>query len=88
MKVTLRYPDSLHERLTVVASEQRRSLNSEIVKRLESSFEGGPDFERVSAEVDAIVGSVLAKAMPPGRARTAMCEHRVAPTAHCARCDA
>ncbi len=60
MKVTLRYPEELHERLTKVAALERRSLNAEIVVRLEQSLGWEPQAEghlsrRPSAPVTAAV---------------------------------
>eukprot|EP01037_Dinobryon_pediforme_P020634 gene20634-21308_t len=39
-KTLLRFPDGLGEKLRAAAAENKRSLNSEIVARLEQSFEG------------------------------------------------
>jgi len=40
-KLTLRLPPELHRSLRVVAVENGRSLNAEIVQRLSRSFDGG-----------------------------------------------
>lgn len=42
-KLTLRLPRELHESMRVVAVENGRSLNAEIVQRLSRSFDGGVD---------------------------------------------
>jgi predicted HicB family RNase H-like nuclease len=39
-KLTLRLPSHLHRRLTDVAVDNGRSLNAEIVQRLQRSLEG------------------------------------------------
>jgi Arc-like DNA binding domain. len=38
IRITLRIPEQLHEKLTDSANTGTRSLNSEIVKRLEESY--------------------------------------------------
>src|SRR5690606_34839340 len=38
VRVTLRIPADLHEKLTATASKSNRSMNAEIVERLESSL--------------------------------------------------
>jgi predicted HicB family RNase H-like nuclease len=42
-KLTLRLPSDLHRRLTGAAVYNGRSLNAEIVQRLQRSLEGGAD---------------------------------------------
>ncbi len=65
MKVTLRYPEELHERLIKVAALERRSLNAEIVVRLEQSLGREPTAE------SALVAAVSADKQPsrPKRVR-------------------
>jgi hypothetical protein len=38
IRITLRIPEQLHEKLTDSANDGTRSLNSEILKRLEESY--------------------------------------------------
>lgn len=47
--ITVRLPDDLHERLTQIAEDERRSLNSQIVYMLEKSV---VDYERQEEEDD------------------------------------
>lgn len=42
-RITLRIPDGLHSKLTAEAARTSKSMNAEIVARLESSFQNGID---------------------------------------------
>jgi predicted transcriptional regulator len=53
----LRMPDELRERLQEAAEESGRSMNAEIVTRLEASFV--PRSELTRAEVAAVVRATL-----------------------------
>lgn len=50
IRITLRIPEQLHEKLTDSANEGTRSLNSEIVKRLEESYSLRPDNAALSED--------------------------------------
>jgi predicted transcriptional regulator len=72
--LNLRYPEALRRRLERAAKNSRRSLNTEIVERLEQSFRR-EDFEKLQ---DAINGGMLkvmavvadvARQMPPSAPR-------------------
>jgi hypothetical protein len=41
-KLLLRFPDGMKEALEAAAAENNRSLNAEIITRLEESFSGAP----------------------------------------------
>jgi len=43
VRITLRLPRELHADLSRVIEENKRSLNTEIVTRLEATFRGEPD---------------------------------------------
>jgi len=43
VRITLRLPRELHADLSRVIEENKRSLNTEIVTRLEATFKGEPD---------------------------------------------
>lgn len=48
-ELRFRLPDELHATLTALAQEERRSLNSEMILRLEQSVEQGRKPKKVSA---------------------------------------
>ncbi|MCC4621769.1 type II toxin-antitoxin system HicB family antitoxin [Xanthomonas cassavae CFBP 4642] len=47
-RITLRIPDGLHAKLTGEAARTSKSMNAEIVQRLESSFEAEPKNAQMS----------------------------------------
>jgi hypothetical protein len=47
-KYIVRFPEGLRQRLKEVAQENGRSLNAEIILRLQQSFEGGPSAQQAS----------------------------------------
>lgn len=49
----VRFPDGMRDRLKAVAAENGRSLNAEIIARLEASFRqgGGGDMQDILAKV-------------------------------------
>lgn len=51
-KFVVRLPDGMRERIADVAKEHHRSMNSEIIARLEKSL-GTPDIEEGTVEVEA-----------------------------------
>lgn len=63
-KFVVRLPDGMRERIAVLASTNHRSMNSEIIKRLEESMVGdnpesaAVDHEHLSKEEKAIVLTV------------------------------
>lgn len=57
MRITLRLPDELHESLEREASRSRRSLNSEIVSRLEGGLAEPDQGRTVRSDVDGSVSS-------------------------------
>ena len=46
VKLTVRLPEGLHGRLATIAVAERRSLNGELVRRLEASLSGPDQGER------------------------------------------
>jgi plasmid stability protein len=68
VKLNLRFPEALRSRLEKYAARNNRSLNAEIVRRLENSFKGDDleDLferlaERTGSQVTLRVGDVTAK---------------------------
>lgn len=61
VRITLRIPQTLHEKLSQSADEGTRSLNNEIIKRLDASYSG--DAGNMSAEdfIRRIIQEELAK---------------------------
>lgn len=49
-QINLRAPDGLHERIKEAAMRSGRSINSELVHRLEASFEASVSLEPVVAK--------------------------------------
>jgi Arc/MetJ-type ribon-helix-helix transcriptional regulator len=43
IRITIRLPESLHEKLTTAAADGSRSINSEIVRRVELTFDDVDD---------------------------------------------
>jgi hypothetical protein len=63
IRITLRIPEQLHEKLANSADLGTRSLNSEIVKRLEESFLSNTDDRPLTAsQVRELIKEELAKA--------------------------
>jgi len=56
MKTALRLPRDLHSRIQEEAAASGRSMNSEIIRRLEASFSSGMDLEDNAAWVDFFSG--------------------------------
>lgn len=57
-KVIVRLPDGLRDRLKAAAASNNRSMNAEIVTRLQSTFEPEPttdDAESITAAIHALV---------------------------------
>lgn len=50
----VRFPDGLRDRLKAEAKRNNRSLNAEIIARLESSLDGTTDFQRLFDQGEAI----------------------------------
>lgn len=50
MKTALRLPRELHARIQEAATKSGKSLNSELIARLEDSFVSGPDWAMLVAE--------------------------------------
>ena len=72
--LNLRYPEALRRRLERAANNSRRSLNTEIVERLEQSFRR-EDFEKAQDAINEgmvkVIGVVTAvvRQMPPSAPR-------------------
>lgn len=49
-RITLRLPDALHAKLTEEASRTSKSMNAEIVGRLEASFDQTESYSKSQAE--------------------------------------
>lgn len=62
-QMKLRLPADLKDRLTALATENGRSLNAEVVKRLEESLEGGAgkviDDRTLDMFADSVAGKVV-----------------------------
>ncbi|MNB58513.1 Arc-like DNA binding domain protein [compost metagenome] len=56
-KFVVRLPDGMRERIAEVAREHHRSMNSEIIARLEKSM-ASPDMEEGTMEVEAPEGTL------------------------------
>lgn len=65
VRITLRIPPTLHEKLSQSADEGTRSLNNEIIKRLGASY--SDDIQQQSAEdfIRQIVIDEVAKQQKP-----------------------
>lgn len=92
----LRLPAGLHVRLVDAAAGAHRSLNSEIVHRLETSLTSGVTLSGVLGEPDvpALVATADLAGAPRGsgspskkKARTGMCPHRRPVGTFCPKCD-
>lgn len=59
VRITLRLPASLRDRLTEAASDSGRSMNGEIVSRLEDSLDGEEKLWRVVGALEDKVEEVL-----------------------------
>lgn len=51
-KFVVRFPDGMRERIADKAREQKRSMNMEIIQRLEDSFEADLELQRLQAALD------------------------------------
>ena len=67
-QINLRVPDGMRDRLKSIAAGNKRSLNSEIIARLEASFEAGLSGEiatliqkHIDAEVQRRLREIAAK---------------------------
>jgi plasmid stability protein len=54
----LRFPDGMRARLKDAAAENKRSMNAEIIARLEASFETGSPLEESDSDLRAIRQSI------------------------------
>ncbi|WP_321905109.1 Arc family DNA-binding protein [Paraburkholderia tropica] len=58
-QVNIRMPQALKEKLEAASAEMNRSLNGEIIDRLEASFETAQGVEISSKSLDKIVAGVV-----------------------------
>lgn len=58
-KIMLRVPDGMRDRIAAVAKTNSRSMNAEIVARLQASFKGGGEDVAEAYEKLAIAGFVM-----------------------------
>lgn len=55
VRITLRLPADLHERITSAASESVNSLNGEIVARLRKAFEIADEWEEMKSTIEDLI---------------------------------
>lgn len=69
-RITLRIPDELHAKLTAEASRTSKSMNAEIVARLEATFDGTmltiPQAQELAGKVaQQVTDEVIARIIDP-----------------------
>lgn len=60
-RITLRIPDGLHAKLSAEASRTSKSMNSEIIGRLEGSFDHAPTIIKVASLEDRALDELTQK---------------------------
>lgn len=60
-RITLRIPKDLHEQLTAQAEKKSRSMNAEIITRLEKSISDSPEANELARQIADMVSEMLIK---------------------------